>query len=621
MSSDLLAEFDSFYSAPQKDIIGSSATNVSANSAFDDLSLLGNDTTKPNLPQSTWAAPTSNQDGNIWGEFNGLRISSSTQNQQIDQDADVWGEFEEPKPTAAVKGSVGDITGRFGNDRPVLGKPKPMTVQPGIVRVSTADLFSQNISDLAESSARLGGDMSHAHSTYTPPLPKAPRFAQPESDVLFDAGEEFVSDDDDFGDFETVTEKEAQYSQPSAASGSFDQDLLHIDSPPTVDIMQSNIPLQLSSTVLASNQFPYPKAPKSPSFQDRNPFADLALKTETTDIKRGENEKRGVESPVTAWPVFEPTHPKPAPYVDSPVPNGDGDNEWGHFEDLPPEAPNNQSKPSKTVQISNRVVNQMTPTLGTGKIPVKKDKSQLDNAWAWDAVEDFPRQVKPAAPEATPPTNVPPPSVLLSMFPPLLNLPQSSLFQAVANQPFSLKNRIMSDPATIDFLRAYILLSKVLAHLIAGRKLRWKRDNHLSQAMKIGPAAAGGKGGMKLTGVDKTESVREDREASDLVRIWKEQIGRLRSAVAIANSSIQDVSAHLAIPEISETMIVKSVSMAEGGLTAPKSCILCGLKREERVSKVDNEIEDSFGEWWVEHWGHRTCRNFWEEHESNLKQR
>ena len=59
----------------------------------------------------------------------------------------------------------------------------------------------------------------------------------------------------------------------------------------------------------------------------------------------------------------------------------------------------------------------------------------------------------------------------------------------------------------------------------------------------------------------------------------------------------------------------------EGTLTAPKACVICGLKREERIPKVDFQVEDSFGEWWVEHWGHRACRNFCHEHESKLKQR
>ena len=123
---------------------------------------------------------------------------------------------------------------------------------------------------------------------------------------------------------------------------------------------------------------------------------------------------------------------------------------------------------------------------------------------------------------------------------------------------------------------------------------------------------------MKLTGVDRAETVREDREATDLVRVWKEQLGRLKSAVAVANTSIQDISTHLVIPEIGETM---RVEVQEGGLAAPKQCVLCGLRREERVAKVDVGVEDSFGEWWVEYWGHRACRNFWEEHEGELKHR
>lgn len=123
---------------------------------------------------------------------------------------------------------------------------------------------------------------------------------------------------------------------------------------------------------------------------------------------------------------------------------------------------------------------------------------------------------------------------------------------------------------------------------------------------------------MKLTGVDKAETTREDREASDLVRIWKDQLGRLKSAVAVANTSIQDVSTHLQIPEIGEAMQVK---VQEGGMAAPKQCLVCGLKREERVLKVDVQVEDSFGEWWVEHWGHRACRNFWLEHEGKLRHR
>lgn len=123
---------------------------------------------------------------------------------------------------------------------------------------------------------------------------------------------------------------------------------------------------------------------------------------------------------------------------------------------------------------------------------------------------------------------------------------------------------------------------------------------------------------MKLSGVDKAEIAREDREAAETIRVWKEQLGRLRSAVAVANTSLKDSSKHLVIPEIGESMHIKS---EEGALKAPKACVICGLKREERVARVDMGVEDSFGEWWIEFWGHRLCRNFWQEYEGRLKSR
>jgi hypothetical protein len=330
---------------------------------------------------------------------------------------------------------------------------------------------------------------------------------------------------------------------------------------------------------------PYPQAPKSPSFQERNPFADLGVATtQVTKLKSQTREG----SPVTPWPSFQP--PQPTPYQDSPAVKDDLDDDWGEFTDMP-----------ATTSVPNN-----KPTTG-----IEAD------AWAWDAADGVTEKAS-KDPDVPPPTNVPPPSVLLPLLASLFDLPQSTLFKPVANQTFSLKNRILSDPSTTAFLRGYLLIATVAARVVAGRKLRWKRDTILSQAMKIGPAAAGGKGGMKLAGVDKAEVAREDREAADTVRIWKDQVGRLKSAVAVANTSIPDTSSHLIIPEITESMHVK---VQEGGMTAPKQCVICGLKREERVAKVDVDVEDSFGEWWSEHWGHRACKNFWLEHEPKLRNR
>lgn len=66
----------------------------------------------------------------------------------------------------------------------------------------------------------------------------------------------------------------------------------------------------------------------------------------------------------------------------------------------------------------------------------------------------------------------------------------------------------------------------------------------------------------------------------------------------------------LVLPELSETMPLRTAKPGEGGISAPKCCFLCGLKRDERVARLDVNTEDSFGEWWVDHWGHVTASDF-----------
>ena len=152
-----------------------------------------------------------------------------------------------------------------------------------------------------------------------------------------------------------------------------------------------------------------------------------------------------------------------------------------------------------------------------------------------------------------------------------------------------------------------------MARVIAGRKHRWKRDTMLAQSMRISQASAGARsGGMKLAGLDKAENAREERDVADAVRSWRVILGRLRTAVNAADNM-------KGIPEIKEEYMVRVANEREGAVSAPKHCILCGLKRNERVIKVDMEAQDSFGEWWVEHWGHRDCARFWETYEATLK--
>jgi hypothetical protein len=517
--------------------------------------------------------PTTQPADDVWGDMTSFQ-QATPQKPTVPQD-DIWGAFGAfPEQSKAPLSGLNTKQAYYGQTA-----SGPTQNKPGIIRRSTLDLFSGNTNDLEHSSPYR---ITTKAPYQAPPLPK-PALARKSSsggEILFDADEE----DDDFGDFETAASTEPSQPQQS-------QSLNGLFGATTLSSKSSKRPSDLlqASVTLTSNVLPYPQAPKSPSFQERNPFAELGLATKQLSSIKGEDKLKSA-SPVTAWPTFEPAVPKPDIYRDSPVATAQDEEEWGDFADLPPETP----------AVANA-----------------KAASGIEaDAWAWDAADQVTEAARPV--EMTPPTNIPPPSVLLALFPPLFDLPQSTLFKVVANQTFSLKNRIISDPATVDFLRAYLLIAVVAARLIAGRKLRWKRDTLLSQAMKIGPAAASGKGGMKLAGVDKAEATREDREAADVVRVWREQLGRLRSAIAVANSSIKDTSAHLVIPEINEAMHVKT---QEGSLTAPKPCIVCGLKREERISKVDVQVEDSFGEWWVEHWGHRACRNFWLEHESKLRHR
>lgn len=197
-----------------------------------------------------------------------------------------------------------------------------------------------------------------------------------------------------------------------------------------------------------------------------------------------------------------------------------------------------------------------------------------------------------------PPTNVPPPGVLLSLFPSFFTEAQDKLFKPMASQTLPMRNKLMAEPTTIEYLRGYLLLANVAAHVIAGRKLRWKRDQHLSQGMRIGPASSRATSGMKLTGIDKGENMKEEREVSDVVRVWKEQVGRLRHVVA----GINQIKAGTlgAVADLHEVMPVKNLKQSEGGIPARQPCMLCGLKREERVTAMDLATDDSFGEWWID---------------------
>ena len=215
------------------------------------------------------------------------------------------------------------------------------------------------------------------------------------------------------------------------------------------------------------------------------------------------------------------------------------------------------------------------------------------------------------------PSNIPPPSVLLAIVARQFQLVFNNVKDALCSKDLSLDSDSYNQ-ARIRAIQKVLATVRAGARILAGRKLRWKRDNLLSQSMKIGPAS-GKASGMKLTGIDKTENRREDQEAVEVLSAWRKQVGPLRSTISAIKSKRPEGG--LMLPHISENMPVRSVKSSEGAVTAPKACFLCGIKRDERIEKVDIDVEDSFGEWWCEHWGHVDCVAFWEKHKSSLPQR
>ena len=206
------------------------------------------------------------------------------------------------------------------------------------------------------------------------------------------------------------------------------------------------------------------------------------------------------------------------------------------------------------------------------------------------------------------PMNIPPPAVLLQVLPQVFRQ-----LQTEARKLVDLNNTHDAGSGVValakDIRQAFI----VAARITAGRGLRWKRDSILAQSMKIGPAGAGGGGrGMKLTAVDKTESLREEKEVADVVSEWQKN-------AHLFNSTLKQASIHR--PLMNLYMSVKPRAGDSSALRAPHACALCGIKRDERLQQVDVDVEDSFGEYWTEHWGHRDCREFWSKYETFLSKR
>lgn len=352
--------------------------------------------------------------------------------------------------------------------------------------------------------------------------------------------------------------------------------------------------------------------PPSPSFQELNAPLKLEIPagsshTSPTDVKPKD------DTPITAWPSYRRDRAKSlgkplpfSPYTD--------DDEWGDFEGEPQaqrgvmyqaENPNpvTRDSPKGKAMQSNYLLDLMD-SIGTNLPPTTGPPNRATAL-----------TTEPAAP-----SNIPPPSVLLSLITGIFQSLSAEIRDIVSSTSTALMNReSLANDVVLSGLTNKIAMINGSTRVLAGRKLRWKRDTHLAQSMRIGPANAGKTGGMKLTGIDRTEARREDQEAAEVVRLWTQQVGGIKSQIARINAQQSEVN--FVLPEVSENLPIRTAKTGEGALTAPKFCFLCGLKRDERVARLDVSVEDSFGEWWVDHWGHVDCIRFWEEHKDSLKQR
>lgn len=647
MSADLFAEFGSNFNSGASQSNQTTQPQLKPTPTNDPFAFLFSPTSQTASPQAfqspqQWPSTKSQQSTvSSWGTLgtSGTPGASAAVPQQPtqhpgDDDEEGWGDFEEAPTATSIKPAPSILSSNSSLPLSAVA-PRPAPEPPArnrIHRAPTLDLMSNYLVALggprtpepwqdrpswekAAATKSSGLESPGQASQWNTPKPPVAQ-AKPKDtnvDVLFDA-DDFdgapPESEDDFGDFETGEEKAQAPRTASIPAQTAMADLISIEfgpqaahpapapaHPPTL-VPSSNRkepPTQLLSTlnIGSSSLSPsplYPQAPRSPSFSDRNPFPGLAVTTPVsgtfpTELKGDDEEKS--PTPITAWPEAQSATDK---------------DDWDAFADFPPDA------------------SSATP-----------GQSGVSSTWDWDAV-DAPKSAPQRSSSKTsqrktssqeivgpPPTNVPPPSILLSVFPEVLDDIDVKLYKPTANQAPAVKSRIYADPATLAYLGGFLALATVVARILAGRKKRWSRDKFLSQGMSI--SAAGSKSGMKLTGVDKAQAAREDREAADVVGVWRDHVGKLRSSVAAANIGIQKQVVKLEplkIPEINDHM---AVTIAKLVPTAPRPCVVCGLKRDERVKGVDFEVEDSFGEWWVEHWGHKTCRNFWLGNEEKLRSR
>lgn len=491
--------------------------------------------------------------------------------------------------------------------------------------------------------------------------PSADEISARQSTIGTVHGKQSIEDDDDFGDFEDA-EAESINANPASIISQNQTTVLaqSVDSTLPVRMKSTNHTARPQPTSTNLPFKPRPEGTVTDSRIGRHPFADhmdMLFEAGEEEYDAGRDElnlsndpeaamaysKRVIEEQIKAEasrssataPVPQQSGTaattdtgKPPPKNRDPdvlfdaedlseVESAPEDDDWGDFEET-------TSSTNMQTQTAAQTALPSIDLLGLDDMPQPVDNKaaqndsaaqMLDNAFSpvqasrpsftrveseesWDDFDDATPKSKTGStqpsinlPTSTP-TTVPPPSVLLSVLAANLKATPDT-----SNQEDLLNNAV------------------VLAHVLAGRKLRWKRSTSLAASMRIGPAGAG-KSGMKLAGVDRAEISREDREVAEALGVWKRQVGKLRAAVSSSKHKA------MRVPDLQETLPVKTLKAVDGGFTAPHECALCGLRREERIAKVDDEVQDSFGEWWIDNANmHVICGTWWSQNELAMRSR
>jgi hypothetical protein len=387
------------------------------------------------------------------------------------------------------------------------------------------------------------------------------------SDILFDAEE--LGNDDEFGEFETVSTPGANVSVNGGvcegSSISINRTTSEKLVPDLLNADDVDVPLSSGSAAV------FPHVEELRIYQERRK-PEAAAEVEENNIESAWEEEWGdleyaqphesLQRGLNASGRHETQRPQPQPQPQT-APNDE--DEWEAFEDGKLEPPAQQTSPNPLPATLIRPQHKSPPAT---------------------SVPTFER-----------PTNVPPPSSLLQLL--------SAVFEEIR------QHNVTDKTSKPELATKVLVVFRTANRLVAGRSLRWKRDTLLSQSMRIGQA--GKSGGMKLTSVNKSENAKEERDAEEMIREWMTHVHEYNSIIAQAGLQPHRI-------KISSSPSLKTFKYS-GTSGSSRQCALCGLKRTERLVDVDVDVDDIFGEFWTEHWGHKDCYDFWYSYKGLLGQR